>query len=273
MADKMLDKVAALLRQAEGTDNEAEAAAFVERAQQLASVHSIDLALARQHQAKKEQREQPITKRLTIGDPGKKGLKYFVHLFGQVARNNDVKYDVAHNSTYVIAYGFPSDIEVVETLYASLSVQMVLAANTYLASGEYKKETRNVYDRWGFFVGTKPVDGRIARGSFYDGFWARIGQRLREARKQAQEQTYTAVDVETGEAVQTTGALVLKGKEVEVQDFYQAKSTARGSWQGGRRSATSGSSSAGYRAGSKAGQNARLGGQGAIGGSRSALSA
>lgn len=42
-----LVKIAALLRQAESTNNEAEAKAFTEKAQQMASLYSIDLALAR----------------------------------------------------------------------------------------------------------------------------------------------------------------------------------------------------------------------------------
>jgi hypothetical protein len=45
--DKMLARIAALLRQAEGTDNQHEADAFMAAAQRLATATSIDLALAR----------------------------------------------------------------------------------------------------------------------------------------------------------------------------------------------------------------------------------
>ena len=41
--DRLVDRVGKLLAQAEGTDNEHEAAAFVERAQQLATEHAVDL--------------------------------------------------------------------------------------------------------------------------------------------------------------------------------------------------------------------------------------
>ena len=45
--DKMLARIAALLRQAEGTDNPHEAEAFMAAAQRLATATSIDLAVAR----------------------------------------------------------------------------------------------------------------------------------------------------------------------------------------------------------------------------------
>ena len=41
--DRLVDRIGKLLAQAEGTDNEHEASAFVERAQQLATAHAVDL--------------------------------------------------------------------------------------------------------------------------------------------------------------------------------------------------------------------------------------
>ena len=43
MTERVVDLVGKLLAQAEGTDNDHEAAAFVERAQQLATEHAVDL--------------------------------------------------------------------------------------------------------------------------------------------------------------------------------------------------------------------------------------
>jgi len=48
---KMLERIAALLRQAENTDNPHEAEAFMSAAQRLATTTSIDLAVARAHSA------------------------------------------------------------------------------------------------------------------------------------------------------------------------------------------------------------------------------
>jgi hypothetical protein len=128
--DRTLARIAPLLRQAEGTSNEHEADAFMQAAQRLATAHSIDLAIARAHTAKREGREEPVIKRIDIGPPGRRGLRTYAELFLACGRPNDVAFDIAHNSTYVIAYGLPSDIAVTETLYASLAVQMVRASDT-----------------------------------------------------------------------------------------------------------------------------------------------
>ena len=42
-----------------------------------------------------------------------------------IASANDVKCDVASNSTFVYAYGFAEDIDASHALYASLVMQMV----------------------------------------------------------------------------------------------------------------------------------------------------
>ena len=61
---------------------------------------------------------------------------------------------------------------------------------------------------------------------------------------------------------------MLRGKEVEVRDYYAANSTARGSWRGNRASFSSGR--AVQRATADA-QNARLEPAREIGGSRPAV--
>ncbi|OCB31596.1 hypothetical protein A5676_07475 [Mycobacterium malmoense] len=57
--DKMLARIAALLRQAEGTDNAHEADAFMSAAQRLATAASIDLAVARSHAASRSPAQAP----------------------------------------------------------------------------------------------------------------------------------------------------------------------------------------------------------------------
>ena len=60
--DRLVDRIGKLLAQAEGTDNEHEAAAFVERAQALATAYAVDLELARTRQRQRAQRgtEEPL---------------------------------------------------------------------------------------------------------------------------------------------------------------------------------------------------------------------
>ena len=130
--DKMLARIAALLRQAENTDNVHEAETFMAAAQRLATTTSIDLAVARAHSATRSKAQEPTQRTITIGNAGTRGLRTYVQLFVVIAAANDVKCDVASNSTFVYAYGFAEDIDATHALYASLVVQMVKAADTYI---------------------------------------------------------------------------------------------------------------------------------------------
>ena len=185
--DKLLTRISGLLRQAEGTDNEHEAEAFLKAAQRLATASSIDLAVARAHDPSLRNRSTPITRQVTIGTAGKRGLRTYVQLFVQIARANDVTCDVASNSTYVIAYGFETDVDAVEALYASLVVQMVTASDA-TQSGAYKEETAQqvvtkTYGPWRRkVVEEKTLSPITARLNFQSAFAERIGARLAQAR-------------------------------------------------------------------------------------------
>src|SRR3984885_6695474 len=169
--DKMLARIAALLRQAEGTDNAHEAEAFMAAAQRLATATSIDLAVARSASSTRTKAQDPMQRSITIGNAGTKGLRTYVQLFAVIAAANDVKVDVASNSTFVYAYGFAEDIDASHALYASLVMQMVRASESYLASGKHR-----------------PTPTITARLNFQLAFGARVGQRLAAAREQTQRE-------------------------------------------------------------------------------------
>lgn len=244
--DKMLERIAALLRQAEGTDNPHEADAFMSAAQRLATAASIDLAVARSHSAKRSAAQAPTQRTITIGAAGSRGLRTYVQLFVLIASANDVRCDVASNSTFVYAYGFTEDIDATHALYASLVVQMVRASDSYLASGAHR-----------------PTPTITARLNFQLAFGIRVGQRLAEAREQARRE----ISEERGRSPGT--AIALRDKEIELQDHYRSASRARGTWQASRASA--GYSSAARRAGDRAGRRARLGNSPELPGARTAL--
>src|ERR1700758_3471452 len=244
--DKMLARIAALLRQAEGTDNSHEAEAFMSAAQRLATAASIDLAVARSHAATRSPAQAPIQRTVTIGTAGTRGLRTYVQLFVLIAAANDVRCDVASNSTFLYAYGFAEDIDASHALYASLVVQMVRASDTYLASGAHR-----------------PTPTITARLNFHLAFGARIGQRLVQARDEAQQQVRESLKSLPGTAI------ALRNKELELQDFYSRESRARGTWQAQR--ATAGYSSAARRAGDTAGRRARLGNSPELPNGRAAL--
>lgn len=277
----IIEKIAKILNKAENASTEAEGEAFLKAAQALSTKYSIELAEARAHTSKKEQRENPVRETVSFDGFGRNTKKHLVRLFQQIAEANDVTFDIAHGSTRVYPYGFPSDIELVRTLFAHLAMQMVDEANKFLTSGAYKAETqttlvrRKVYHEDGYYYDRnkgeyydwdnkyveKPVDGRVARSNFYQSFISRVGGRLKEARRE------TIAEVE---AESTGTELVLADKAEEVKAFYKATSTAKGSWNG---PSMSGFSSASHSAGSAAGARARLSSQGSVGGPRGALTA
>src|ERR1700754_435477 len=245
--DKMLARIAALLRQAEGTDNTHEADAFMAAAQRLATATSIDLAVARAHSDERTKAQtMPVQRTITIGNAGARGLRTYVQLFTVIALANDVKCDVASNSTFVYAYGFAEDIDASHALYASLVLQMVRASEAYISSGAHR-----------------PTPTITARINFQLAFGARIGQRLGEAHEQAQREATKGRDSHPGTAI------ALRNKDIELKDFYRETSQARGTWRAA--SATAGYSSAARRAGDKAGRRARLGNSPELAAARSAL--
>lgn len=241
----MLARIAALLRQAEGTDNPHEAEAFMTAAQRLATATSIDLALARAHSAQRTKAQLPEQRTITIGSAGTRGLRTYVQLFVVIGLANDLKCDVATNSTYVHAYGFAEDIDATHALYASLVTQMVKASEAYIGSGEHR-----------------PTPTITARLNFQLAFGARVGQRLAEAKAEAQR--------EADRQDRPGTALALRNKDLELKSFYRQSSSARGTWRAS--SASSGYSSAARRAGDRAGKRARLGPSQELPGARTPLS-
>lgn len=230
----MLVRISALLRKAENTDNVHEAEAYMAAAQRLATTTSIDLAVARAHAATRSTAQEPTQRTITIGTAGSRGLRTYVQLFVVIAAANDVKCDVASNSTFVYAYGFGEDIDATHALYAGLVGQMVKASTDYLKTGEHK-----------------PTPTITARLNFQLAFGARVGQRLAEAREEAKQEA-------TRQAQDAPGtAIALRNKDIELRNHYRAASQARGTWRAS--SATAGYSSAARRAGDRAGRRARLG--------------
>jgi len=237
--DRLVDRIGKLLAQAEGTDNEHEASAFVERAQQLATAYAVDLELARARQRDKQSRsatEPIVQERVAVGARGKRGNRHRVLLYSVVARANDVLVNVAHDSTYVLGFGHRADLEVVERLWASLAVQMVSAAQRRMDRGEHR---------------AAGVAGQSWRLSFYDGWVQAVGERLQAARARAVVETPVPAGT-------PSAALVLRAKAERVQSFYATASEARGSWRGpwSGRTAVSGRAQA---AGQADGQRADLG--------------
>ncbi len=264
-----LDRIAALLAKAERTDNEAEADAYLVKAQTLATLASVDLAVARARTARREGAYRPISRTTSIGEKGRRANPHLVSLFVAIAHANDARVDVARNSTYVVAYGMAEDLDVVETMFARLAVHMVHSGQDFVTGRSWSGE-RYV----AVVAGRRVVKGhtaQTARAGFYRAYVARIGERLDDARRAAMTAADAGREV-AGDPGSAVGAqIVLRRKAARVEDFHARTSTARGSWggyAGGVRAASGSAASAGRRAASAA----RLAGQAEIAGARSAIS-
>lgn len=250
-----LDKLSKVLAQAEAASTPEEADAFLAKAQYLSTRWSIDLASARQHTARQEQRPEPVQRTITIGEPRAMGNSRLVSLFLACARPNDVRTDIARDSTTVYAYGFAADLEVVEALYVHLALQMLHDASVFLASDAHLVEEAVWNPRTRTFG---PPSKKTARLAFYEAFIDQVSTRLWTARQEAEERAERE-RLEHPEPEQgTSTALVLAEKEKEVAGYYSRTSQARGSWQAGRRRTGLDGGVAAWEAGTRSGAAARL---------------
>ena len=226
-----LDRISALLAKAERTDNEAEADAYLMKAQQLATLASVDLAVARARIARREARQQPESRTTTIGEKARRANPHLISLFVAIAHANDAQVDVASNSTYVIGYGMPADLDVVETIFASLAVHMVHSSQSYVTERTWVGETYVAAAARGRRGQRRPHTAQTARAAFYRAYVERISERLAVARQEALAQVARERPPRTGDEM-SGGVLVLRHKAAEVRSFHAQQSRARGSWSG-----------------------------------------
>lgn len=237
MSEKAAAIIGKLLRKAETTSSAEEADALVAKAQEWATRYSIDLALARQADARTQQREVVEERTMVIGRPRQRHVVALRRLYTVIAQVNDVEVLMRGGESEVFPIGMPSDLDTVEALYRSLVVQMVAAADRWLEQGEHRELTRLV--RRGGTVVAGSVHTSTARGVFYDGYIQRIGSRLAEAQARAVEEAIArdrgpvvgagrtgrgsgGLGSGTGQELSSV-ALALRAKSEEVGEFISAK--------------------------------------------------
>lgn len=258
---KLLDRVSKLLNQAErAPEGSPEREAFMAKAIVMAQANAIDLAVARAHQAKKEKVEEIEERKVQVGDyvttqatyAGKRtsnNTKWLSELLTSISPPNDVNCLISHDRMFVYLVGFPSDLEVVERLYASLAVQMISEADKLIKAGAHKdlREPRykevNVpnpdydptrpterWNDWGVVQWDNPktiterrlvtkVDGREFRSNFYQGFINRVSARLWDERRKARtEAGVTDINDESNST-----AVALRDKEAELKQNWEER--------------------------------------------------
>ena len=119
--DPMLNRVRALLAQAESTNFEAEAETFTAKAQQLMTRHAIDMAMVAQSAHRSE---QPDTIRIPIDDPYADAKS---SLLAVVARRSRCRAVFHPDIAITTIIGFSGDLAATEMLFTSLLVQAQVA--------------------------------------------------------------------------------------------------------------------------------------------------
>lgn len=264
-----VERLAKLLQMAEGAKTPEEAAAFLGKAQALATAYEISLAEARLAQPK-QRRDPPVQERIVVGPKRAQANRHYLRLLSALGRTNGCEVGLYDNNTAAVLFGLPQDIATVKAMFAAIAPQMIRLGEEYLATGRWRGES--VVDlRTG---GLRPVSRAMARASFYSGMTDTLSQRLRQAAAEAVAQAGGAGSGhfhDDGRAVPSAGdsgaALALRAKELEVRE-YAAQFLRRGSWRGGRRTEVVPGA---YRAGDRAAADVRLGGQQQLGGARRAV--
>jgi len=151
-ANRILDRVRALLAKAESTDFPAEAEAFSAKAQELIARHSIEEVLATGPEV------VPLARRIGVDHPyeGEKAS-----LLDAVARANRCHTVWSPELAFSTVFGFDAAIDAVELLYTSLLVQ----ANRAMARDEPAKGKTRI---------------KAFRRSFLASYAVRIGERLEQ---------------------------------------------------------------------------------------------
>lgn len=155
----VLTRVRALLRKAESTEFEAEAEAFVAKAQELITRHAIDLARLPEDTGAPTGAD---VRRILLDDPYVDAKATLVHV---VAEANRARSIYSRQAGWCTVFGSPSDLQATEVLVASLQAQAIGAMQRAGTQRDADGRTRT----------------RSFRNAFLHGFATRIGERLQQA--------------------------------------------------------------------------------------------
>jgi hypothetical protein len=156
--DPMLNRVRALLAQAESTNFEAEAETFTAKAQELMTRHAIDMAMVA---AGTQRSERPGTIRIPIDEPYINAKWILLSIVASSSRCRAVFQKHFALSTVI---GFDADLDATETLFTSLLVQAQIAMQAASTAAPPGTSART----------------RTFRSSFLMAYAYRVGERLEE---------------------------------------------------------------------------------------------
>jgi len=221
------EKVRGLLKKAESTPYEEEAAAFFAKAQELVVKYAIDQEALWETDPTK--REEIHTEDVEIKDK-QAGSHYRRQIITRIALNNSCRVWYTPGADRTTVAGFPSDTLFVVMLYQSVITHMNF--RMAFAMAQHTAEGRST---------------RTFRKSFTEGYSDRIVERLRE---QKNEQTRYLRTQQTTEGKGTD--LVIRDRAQKVDDWVDANTRlGRGTYRDSGRSDHT-AKGAGYMAGNSA---------------------
>ena len=216
--DPMLNRVRALLAQAESTQFEAEADAFTAKAQELMTRHAIDMAMVA---AGNRRSEHPVSIRIPIDEPYVSAKSQLLHVVAKHSRCKAVFHRGFAMSSIV---GFASDLDAAETLYTSLLVQAQVAMQATASATPPGHHARS----------------RGFRSAFIAAYAHRVGERLAEINRDVA----ASAETESGRSVLPVLAARSQVVEAALGEMFGRLGRARTSrsvdaagWTGGRRAA------------------------------------
>lgn len=267
MSPSMIARIGKLLAKADSTESTAEAEALFAKAQTLATIHSVDLTVVRYQHTAAEAPEVPEERALYMGTARTLILPAKIDLWRAVAYVNDIHWSVAHDKTVVHPVGFPSDLDTAKIMFDVLVTQMVRFGDEWITSRAWEGDTywteagyrtRNGWRSWEPSV-ERPVDAKMARRSFYDGFASSVDARLREARTDAVAAAKER-DTSHDDKALTVTALALVDKQARLDaardEVWRARGV-RGNMRSYRGATAVRSRTAGVRQGGTASLSAR----------------
>ena len=114
IGDPVLERVRALLAQAESTTYEAEAETFTAKAQELMTRHAIDLAMLAEASGGNHSAGKPQTIRVPIDDPYADMKSVMLHIVAEVSRCRTVFHP---HYSFATVVGFAHDLASTEVLH------------------------------------------------------------------------------------------------------------------------------------------------------------
>lgn len=192
--EKLLDQVQRLLAKAEDkATTQGEAEALTAKAAELMAKYGIDEAMAR---ARGQVRESPTDLKLDVTGAYQTGKRQLAHMIAKSFGCADawieglvITADGGYEKRgFVHVFGFKADLDMVRMLYTSLLLQG--------ANGSLRQK------------GDRFTSTRAVRSSYWLGFAQRVGERLADANRKAEDDAQSR---EPGTA------LVLRSRDVECQ--------------------------------------------------------